>query len=102
MQGTLLHAPNKARHDKLVSLVERILELHKHRPRLSQEKESLQREIEPAADGRIDKLIYELSHKGMIYELSEEEIKIVDMYNVADHYARPLHFEVRKLLAFVF
>ena len=34
--------------------------------------------IEPAADVRIDRLVYELSHKGMIYGLSEEEIKIVE------------------------
>jgi len=70
--------PNKARHDKLVSLVERMLELHKRSPRLPQEKESLQREIEPAADGRIDKLVYELSRKGMIYGLTEDEVRIVE------------------------
>ena len=64
--------PNKAWHDKLVSLVERMLELHKRSPRLPQEQESLQREIEPAADGRIDKLVYEL------YGFSEEEITIVE------------------------
>ncbi len=64
--------PNKAWHAKLVSLVERMLELHK-RPaaRLPQEKESLQREIE-STDGRIDRLVYEL------YGVSEEEIKIVE------------------------
>jgi len=57
---------------KLVSLVERMLELHK-RPaaRLPQEKESLQREIE-STDGRIDKLAYEL------YGLTEEEVKVVE------------------------
>jgi hypothetical protein len=49
---------------KMVSLVERMLELHKRSPRLPQEKESLQREIEPSADGRIDRLVYELSPKG--------------------------------------
>ena len=64
--------PNTAWHDKLVSLVERMLELHKRSPRLPQEQESLQREIEPAADGRIDRLVYEL------YGLSEEEIRIVE------------------------
>jgi hypothetical protein len=36
------------------------------------------REIEPSADKQIDRLVYELSHKGMIYGLSEEEIKIVE------------------------
>ena len=61
---TVLNPADKARHDKLVSLVERMLELHKRSPRLPQEKESLQREIEPAADGRIDLLVYELSPEG--------------------------------------
>jgi len=49
-----------------------MLELHKRSPRLPQEKESLQRETEPAADGRIDRLVYEL------YGLSPEEINIVE------------------------
>ena len=62
---------DKARHDKLVSLVERILELHKRSPRLPQEKESLQREVE-STDKAIDKLVYEL------YGLSEDEIRIVE------------------------
>jgi len=70
-------SPNKAWHDKLVSLVERMLELHKRSPRLPQEKESLQREIE-STDVRIDRLVYELSRKGMIYRLTEDEIKIVE------------------------
>jgi len=63
--------PNTAWHAKLVSLVERMLELHKRSPRLPQEKESLQREIE-STDGRIDRLVYEL------YGLNEEEIRIVE------------------------
>ncbi len=62
---------DKAQHNKLVSLVERMLELHKRSPRLPQEKESLQREIE-STDGRIDRLVYEL------YGLTEEEIRIVE------------------------
>ena len=37
----------------------------------------VKREIE-STDGRIDRLVYELSHKGMIYGLTEEEIKIVE------------------------
>ena len=55
---------NKARHNKLVSLVERMLELHK-RPtaRTPQEQEMVKREIE-SLDGRIDRLVYELSPKG--------------------------------------
>ena len=63
--------PNKVRHDKLVSLVERMLELHKRSPRLPQEQEMVKREIE-STDGRIDRLVYEL------YGLSEDEIKIVE------------------------
>ena len=62
---------DKARHDKLVSLVERMLELHKRSPRLPQEQEQVKREIE-STDGRIDRLVYEL------YGLTEEEIKIVE------------------------
>ena len=37
-----------------------------------QEIESVQRQVEPSADGRIDKLVYEL------YGLTEEEIGIVE------------------------
>jgi len=64
--------PNTARYDKLVSLVERMLELHKRSLRMPQEKESLHREIEPSADGMIDRLVDEL------YGLTEEEIRIVE------------------------
>jgi len=56
--------PNTAWHDKLVSPVECMLELHKRSPRLPQEQEMVKREIEPSADGRIDKLVYELSPEG--------------------------------------
>jgi hypothetical protein len=38
----------------------------------------VKREIEPAADGRIDRLVYELSHKWMIYGLTEDEIRVVE------------------------
>jgi hypothetical protein len=62
---------DKARHDKLVSLVERMLELHKRSPRLPQEQEMVKREIE-STDGRIDRLVYEL------YGLTEDEIRIVE------------------------
>ena len=34
--------------------------------------------IEPAADVRIDRFVYELPHKGMIYGLSPDEINIVE------------------------
>ena len=62
---------NTAWRDKLVSLVERMLELHKRSPRLPQEKEMVKREIE-STDVRIDRLVYEL------YGLTEDEIKIVE------------------------
>jgi len=54
-----------------------MLELHKRSPRLPQEQEMVKREIE-STDGRIDRLVYELSHKGMIDGLTEEEIRIVE------------------------
>jgi hypothetical protein len=58
-------------HDKLVSLVERMLSLHKQSARTPQEQEMLRREIE-STDGQIDRLVYSL------YGLTEEEIKIVE------------------------
>jgi hypothetical protein len=61
----------KAMHDKMVSLVERMLELHKRSPRTPQEQEMVKREIE-STDVRIDRLVYEL------YGLTEDEIKIVE------------------------
>ncbi len=62
---------DKGRHDKIVSLVERMLELHKRNPRTSQEQEMVKREIE-ATDKAIDRLVYKL------YGLTEEEIRIVE------------------------
>ena len=64
-------AEDKARHDKMVSLVERMLELHKSSPRMPQDKERVKREIE-STDRQIDRLVYEL------YGLSEDEIAIVE------------------------
>ena len=63
----------KAQHDKMVSLVERMLALHKslksaHNP---QEADRLTREVE-SVDKSIDGLVYQL------YGLTEEEIKIVE------------------------
>jgi len=72
---------------KIVSVVERMLELHKSSPRTRQDKERVKRvperasgieKIEPSADRQIDRLVYELSHKGMIYGLSEDEVKVVE------------------------
>jgi hypothetical protein len=63
----------KAQHDKMVSLVEQMLALHKSlaRAKSPQEKERLERQIE-ATDKAIDSLVYEL------YGLTEEEIRIVE------------------------
>jgi hypothetical protein len=60
----------KAAHDKMVSLVERMLSLHRRSARTPQEKEMIRREIE-STDQAIDARVYEL------YGLTEEEIKIV-------------------------
>jgi type I restriction-modification system DNA methylase subunit len=63
----------KAAHDKMVSLVERMLELHHRLPaaRTPQEKEMLRGDVE-ATDAQIDRLVYEL------YGLTEDEIKVVE------------------------
>jgi hypothetical protein len=62
-----------ARHDRMVSLVDRMLFLHKQlkEARTPHEQTGLQRQIE-ATDDQIDALVYEL------YGLTEEEIKIVE------------------------
>ncbi len=66
-------AAEKAKHDKMVALVESMLKLHKDKAgaRLGQEKAVLQQQIE-ATDAQIDRLVYDL------YGLTEEEIKIVE------------------------
>lgn len=63
----------KAQHDKMVSLVDQILVLHKSfaLAQIPQEKERLARQIE-ATDRSIDLLVYSL------YGLSDDEIRIVD------------------------
>jgi len=58
-------------HDRMVALVERMLELHKRTPQTPQEQERLAAEIR-ATDAAIDKLVYEL------YGLTEDEIRIVE------------------------
>jgi len=58
-------------HDRMVALVERMLDLHKRTPQTPQEQESLAREI-AVTDDAIDRLVYEL------YGLTEEEIRIVE------------------------
>jgi hypothetical protein len=63
----------KALHDKMVSLVESMLELHKKlsAAKTPNEKTVLQRQID-STDEQIDRLVYEL------YGLTEEEIQIVE------------------------
>ena len=64
---------DKAAHDRMVSLVESMLDLHKQlsSARVEHDKTLIQRQIS-ATDGQIDKLVYEL------YGLTEEEIKILE------------------------
>ena len=63
----------KSQHDKMVLLVEKMLEAHKRlaKAKTPQEKESLERQIQET-DSSIDSLVYEL------YGLNEEEIKIIE------------------------
>ncbi|MGA2698239.1 MAG: TaqI-like C-terminal specificity domain-containing protein [Methanoregula sp.] len=64
---------DKARHDSMVTLVTKMLDLNKkvQDARLEQEKTQLSRQVE-ATDAAIDKLVYEL------YGLTPEEIAIVE------------------------
>ena len=64
---------DKAQHDKMVSLVKSMLDLHKRlaNAQTPQEKERLERQI-AVTDKAIDTLVYEL------YGLTDEEIKIVE------------------------
>jgi hypothetical protein len=64
---------DKARHDRMVKLVELMLELQNrfHAARIPTEKTVIQRQID-ATDKQIDTLVYDL------YELTEEEIAIVE------------------------
>jgi hypothetical protein len=66
-------AADKSRHDRMVDLVELMLDLHKRisAAKTEHEKTVLQRQID-ATDKQIDNLVYEL------YNLTEEEIKIVE------------------------
>ena len=69
----LSDSADATRHDRMVSLVDQMLALHKQLPeaRTPHEKTGLQRQIE-ATDSQIDALVYEL------YGLTEEEIRIVE------------------------
>jgi hypothetical protein len=64
---------DQARHDRMVALVEQMLSLHKKlaAAQTDHEKTNLQRQI-AATDSQIDRLVYDL------YELTEEEIEIVE------------------------
>ena len=64
---------DKARHDKMVALVERMLTLNKQRADVKTEhdKNLIERQIE-ATDKQIDALVYEL------YGLTSEEIQVVE------------------------
>ena len=64
---------DKARHDRLVAMVENMLVWHQQlaATRTPQEKAVLERQI-AATDGMIDRLVYEL------YGLTEAEIKLVE------------------------
>jgi hypothetical protein len=63
----------KAQHDKLVALVDNMLELQKkhHETRMERDKELYERQIK-MVDAQIDRLVYDL------YGLTEEEINEVD------------------------
>lgn len=67
------HPVDKARHDRMITLVTQMLDLNKklQDARLEQERTMLSRQIE-ATDAAIDKLVYEL------YGLTNEEIKVVE------------------------
>ncbi|MBE9594071.1 MAG: hypothetical protein IMF19_11410 [Proteobacteria bacterium] len=67
------NASEKAQHDKLVTLVDTMLEFQKkrHDARMERDKEIYERQIK-IVDAQIDKLVYEL------YGLTEEEIKVVE------------------------
>ncbi|MDY0391795.1 MAG: Eco57I restriction-modification methylase domain-containing protein [Candidatus Bipolaricaulis sp.] len=64
---------DKARHDKMVELVQRMLDLHKQlaAAKTEHEKTALQRQI-VATDHQIDRLVYDL------YGLTADEIRIVE------------------------
>jgi len=63
----------KAQHDKLVALVDNMLELQKkhHDARMEQDKELYERQIK-FVDTQIDRLVYDL------YGLTEEAVKAVE------------------------
>ena len=74
IQITNLENPSeKAQHDKLVALVDNMLELQKkyHEARMERDKELYVRQIK-IVDAQIDRLVYDL------YGLTEEDVKVVE------------------------
>jgi hypothetical protein len=69
----LSNPTEKAQHDKLVSLVDNMLELqiNYHNAKMERDKELYERQIK-IVDAQIDRRVYEL------YELTEEEIRVVE------------------------
>ncbi len=63
----------KAQHDKLVALVDNMLELQEkyHGARMERDKELYERQIR-IVDAQIDKQVYD------VYGLTEEEVKVVE------------------------
>ena len=63
----------KAQHDKLVALVDNMLEMQKkhHETRMERDKELYERQIQ-IEDAQIDRLDYDL------YRLTEEEVKVLE------------------------
>jgi len=68
-----LDQDEKAQHDKLVALVDNMLELQRkyHEARMERDKELYERQIQ-IVDKQIDKLVYEL------YGLNDDEIKVIE------------------------
>ncbi len=64
---------DKARHDRMVSFVDQMLDLHKQlsAAKHPQQKTAIQRQINNI-DKQIDRLVYQL------YGLTDEEIKIIE------------------------
>lgn len=63
---------DRRRHDRMVELVDRMLDLHKRLPAaVGRDRELLEREV-AATDAQIDELVYEL------YGITEEERRIVE------------------------
>ena len=72
ISNSLVNSEDKVRHEKMVSLVERMLELHKTPSACTpQDKERVKREVE-STDRQIDRLVYEL------YGLTDDEVKVVE------------------------